>query len=258
VSDILSTPGCPPFPPGEWLNVVKWKYVDLSKVLDSAHLIWALNVYPLLRPGLSALYAKMAGKLESHAQLWVNRDVVRELSWVAKHMQTSEGVFFLKSVSWDFSTIHDSVFHVYTDASGDGLAYWFPSLNQGFQSPLPGSAPSGSIFYFEALAVTSAIIHATSYLTPGSRLAIFSDNMNSVSMFNSLAALSVYNGLLTLAVDAIISSNLDFRVFFIPGVDNVVADALSRWHNDIACSEAPGLSIHTFQPPQNALGAAKK
>jgi len=37
VSDILSTPGCPPFPPGEWLNVVKWKYVDLSKVLDSAH-----------------------------------------------------------------------------------------------------------------------------------------------------------------------------------------------------------------------------
>jgi len=37
VSDILSTPGCPPFPPGEWLNIIKWKYVDLSKVLDSAH-----------------------------------------------------------------------------------------------------------------------------------------------------------------------------------------------------------------------------
>jgi len=37
VLDILSTPGCPPFPPGEWLNVVKWKYVDLAKVLDSAH-----------------------------------------------------------------------------------------------------------------------------------------------------------------------------------------------------------------------------
>ncbi|KAG2742006.1 hypothetical protein P692DRAFT_20691152, partial [Suillus brevipes Sb2] len=37
VSNILSTPGCPPFPPSEWLNVVKWKYVDLGKVLDSAH-----------------------------------------------------------------------------------------------------------------------------------------------------------------------------------------------------------------------------
>ncbi|KAG2750891.1 hypothetical protein P692DRAFT_20727623, partial [Suillus brevipes Sb2] len=37
VSNILSTPGCPPFPPSEWLNIVKWKYVDLGKVLDSAH-----------------------------------------------------------------------------------------------------------------------------------------------------------------------------------------------------------------------------
>ncbi|KIK42810.1 hypothetical protein CY34DRAFT_12162 [Suillus luteus UH-Slu-Lm8-n1] len=37
VTDILSTPGCPPFPPSEWLNLVKWKYVDLAKVLDSAH-----------------------------------------------------------------------------------------------------------------------------------------------------------------------------------------------------------------------------
>jgi hypothetical protein len=37
VQNILSTPGCPPFPPGEWLNLVRWKYVDLAKVLDSAH-----------------------------------------------------------------------------------------------------------------------------------------------------------------------------------------------------------------------------
>ncbi|KAG1871758.1 hypothetical protein DFJ58DRAFT_837078 [Suillus subalutaceus] len=38
VNDILSTPGCPPFPPSEWLNIVHWKYVDLAKVLDSAHM----------------------------------------------------------------------------------------------------------------------------------------------------------------------------------------------------------------------------
>ncbi|KAG1829378.1 hypothetical protein DFJ58DRAFT_671903 [Suillus subalutaceus] len=37
VNDILSTPGCPPFPPSEWLNVVRWKYVILAKVLNSAH-----------------------------------------------------------------------------------------------------------------------------------------------------------------------------------------------------------------------------
>ncbi|KAG2754243.1 hypothetical protein P692DRAFT_201669846, partial [Suillus brevipes Sb2] len=37
VTNILSTPGCLPFPPSEWLNAVRWKYVDLAKVLDSAH-----------------------------------------------------------------------------------------------------------------------------------------------------------------------------------------------------------------------------
>ncbi|KAJ8584037.1 hypothetical protein M405DRAFT_747676, partial [Rhizopogon salebrosus TDB-379] len=62
---------------------------------------WALNVYPLLRPGLSALYAKTAGKLESRAKIWVNRDVVRELTWVVHHLHAADGIFFFKSISWD-------------------------------------------------------------------------------------------------------------------------------------------------------------
>jgi hypothetical protein len=121
---------------------------------------WALNVYPLLRPGLSALYAKMAGNLESRAKIWVNRDVVRELTWVVHHLHSADGIFFFKSISWDFAHLPEDVLKVYTDASGDGIAYWFPSANLGFQSPLPGDAPTGTIFYFEALAVTAAILDA--------------------------------------------------------------------------------------------------
>jgi len=37
IYNILSTPGCPPFPPSEWLNIVHWKYVNLAKVLESVH-----------------------------------------------------------------------------------------------------------------------------------------------------------------------------------------------------------------------------
>ena len=37
VEHILLTPGCPPFPLSQWLNLVQWKYVDLAKVLESAH-----------------------------------------------------------------------------------------------------------------------------------------------------------------------------------------------------------------------------
>ncbi|KAG0701877.1 hypothetical protein DFH29DRAFT_805771 [Suillus ampliporus] len=52
----------------------------------TGHLNWALNVYPLLCPGLSALYAKMAGKLEKKALIWVNNDVTWELMWVTNHL----------------------------------------------------------------------------------------------------------------------------------------------------------------------------
>ncbi|KAG6326001.1 hypothetical protein ID866_13088 [Astraeus odoratus] len=37
VDSILSTPGCPVFPPSQWLHLIQWKYVDLAKVLECAH-----------------------------------------------------------------------------------------------------------------------------------------------------------------------------------------------------------------------------
>ena len=43
----------------------------------AGHLNWALNVYPHLRPGLCALYAKTAGKLFQKALLCMNQDVER-------------------------------------------------------------------------------------------------------------------------------------------------------------------------------------
>jgi hypothetical protein len=76
---------------------------------------WAHNVYPLLRPSLSALYAKTSGKLVSKALIWVNRDVVRELIWVVSHLHDVNGVFFFKLVSWHFVWILDEVLRVYTD-----------------------------------------------------------------------------------------------------------------------------------------------
>jgi hypothetical protein len=113
-------------------------------------------------------------------------------------------------------------------------------------------------FFFEALAVTSAILDAAHRLPPDGRIAVFTDNLNTVSMFNSLAALPPYNWLLMVSVDAIIESQLDFRIFYIPGVDNIVADHLSRWRNSAAETTAPGLSVCSFLPPRNMLGADKK
>ena len=48
----------------------------------TGHINWALNVFPLLRPGLSAVYAKTAGKERELATIRVNATVACELAWV--------------------------------------------------------------------------------------------------------------------------------------------------------------------------------
>jgi hypothetical protein len=51
---------------------------------------------------------------------------------------------------------------------------------------------------------------------------------------------------------------VDLRVIHVPGKQNLVADALSRFNNSLAISLFPTLRIYPLQPPQLALGAAKK
>ncbi|KAF7973479.1 hypothetical protein HWV62_15086 [Athelia sp. TMB] len=58
---------------------------------------WALNTDPLLRPGLSAMYEKMADKVDSHKPLWVNTAISRELGWFADRLEASEGVHVLSA-----------------------------------------------------------------------------------------------------------------------------------------------------------------
>ena len=125
-----------------------------------------------------------------------------------------------------------------------------------FQCPIPGSAPKDVIFYFEALAVCSAVHLATNY--PGARrLIVKTDNMNTFNIFRSMAASPDYNLVLRSAVDVMLSHNLDLRVFHIPGKLNVIADLVSRYKNDRARLICPGLDIRPFTPPQDALGASK-
>ncbi|KAG6326525.1 hypothetical protein ID866_12564, partial [Astraeus odoratus] len=67
----------------------------------AGYLNWALNIYPLLCPGLLAVYAKTAGKIHQNAPLWVNHDVVQELSLLVHHLCSSNGVYVLSTLSWD-------------------------------------------------------------------------------------------------------------------------------------------------------------
>jgi len=218
---------------------------------------WLFNVFPLLKPGLSAVYNKMRNKSKLLAQIYVNVDVVKELTWLADHLEHLPGVLLLDSLDWSPETA-DDVVTIYTDASLVGLTYWFPEINFGFQSRLPHHTPSGSIFFFEALAVCSAI-HALADTDPIPRhVAIFTDNTNTVDIFNSLRASAPYNQLLISSVDVLLKLNVDLRVYHVSGAENNVADALSRFDNDRAIRLVPDLIIDDFTPPRDSLGATKK
>ena len=102
----------------------------------AGHVNWAFNVFPLLKPGLSAVYSKTGGK---------NRDlatIVHELSWVARHIACSSGVRLLKSVEWDPRNNESQAFSAYTDAPGVGLGFFLPSLKLVFQCTLPSVCAS--------------------------------------------------------------------------------------------------------------------
>ena len=171
-------------------------------------------------------------------------------------MKASDGVHMLKSVEWSPYDRMGSTLIGYSDASGVGIGIWFPGEYAGFQCPLPTEGPSDLIFFYEALAVCSAFHLGAEYRY--NRIAIYTDNTNTVNMFASLRAQPTYNAILMSWVDFTLSTSIATKVYFVPGTQNVIADHLSRFQNQDALRLAPKLCIQTFQPPQNAMGAAKK
>ena len=213
---------------------------------------WALNVYSLLRPALSNVYAKMTHSKPDKplTKLYVNNAIRSDLLWAVDHLSRLPGTRVLQSLDWDPSTADVTA---YCDASLDGLGFWFPNLNAGFWSPIPESQPKDTIFYFEALSVLSAIIYSTSLGIPLKKLLIYTDNLNTVQMFNSLSALPAYNDILKAAVDHLLSDlsiPIQLRVLHVPGECNTIADALSRGHLHNVVDNVPDIVINLFSPPR--------
>jgi hypothetical protein len=206
---------------------------------------WALNVYPLLRPGLSALYAKMAGKSRPHESIWVNEAVIRELEWLCSYLELPSGILLLDAVPWD-SNEADLV--VLTDACLKGLGVWFPSMNRGLRCPIPANAPVGWIYLFELCAIFAAIDWLITEGFSDCRIALFSDNSNCVDAFNSLSSPHPYNIVLRACIDRLLSNNIRLRVFHIPGSENVVADLLSRDRAPEVLLRIPNIQIASFSP----------
>ncbi|KIY47218.1 hypothetical protein FISHEDRAFT_74876 [Fistulina hepatica ATCC 64428] len=218
---------------------------------------WALNVYPLLRPGLNTLYAKTKDKTQPFQAVWVSKALCSELWWIANHLEMSTGVHMLESRRWGPS---DADVVVFTDACLTGMSFFFPASHIGFQCEtdlvmLLRGISRDRIFYFEALAVVTAIVHTLTLPNPPHCLLVWSDNTNTVDIFNSLHASPSYNPLLITVVDLLMLTNCDLRVLHVAGENNKVANALSRFQNDVATRISPNLHILPFIPPRLTSGA---
>ena len=226
----------------DWQHIAGW-------------LNWSFNAYPLLRPSLNNLYPKISGKDSPNAMIWVNQLVRDDLLWAADHLHTSSGVYLLRATNWQAANTN---IVIYCDACIHGMGFWYPNEDLAFYSPSPLGIPNNVIFYYEALCVLSSLHHVTSRTRNISRIAIFTDNSNTVDIFNSLCALPSYNNLLKSAVDVLLCTDHQLRVFHVPGHLNLVADCISRKNFAHALQIRPHLSIDLFQPPQVTMGAAKK
>lgn len=215
---------------------------------------WSFNVFPLLRPCLNSLYAKILSLNRPRGLVIVNKVISKELQWAEQNISNSDGVVLLRELDW---TPRDADHVIFCDASLVGLGFWMPNSNQGFVSKIPKGISAEMNFFREALCVTSAIDHIA-HLHPHSKIVIFSDNQNTVDMFSSLATRPDYNCLLIFATTIMIQTKIRVKVIHIPGESNRVADALSRQLWQRAISLSPGLSIFNFQPPRDALEGFRK
>ena len=208
---------------------------------------WAFNVFPCARPALNNFYPKLKGRRDSTSLIWVNNSIREDFAWAATILRGSSGVHLLKSVYWE---VNEATLTVFCDACPEGMGFWYPTLNMAFYSPTPFHENPDLIFYFEALCVHSALFdaHRRTRTARGGLFVIHTDNSNTVDIFSSLRALPPYNHLLKTAVDILNLGNHDMRVLHIPGVDNAVADAISRADFQHAITLVPCLKITKFEP----------
>ena len=222
---------------------------------------WSLNVFPLLKPSLSGLFDKIRKKDKPDALIYVNQTIRLEFDWFSTHVRQSDGIHVMESITWRPA---EADYVLFCDASLTGLGCYLPITNTGFAAQAPASAPSDNIFFLEALCVCWAI-HIAHRRHLSGNIVIFTDNENTVSLFNRLySSVPLYNPILIATVNILIQKPFRIQVLTVPGSENIIADALSRARFEPILNRFPDLQFN-FQealptltlPSRRTLGATR-
>ena len=169
--DFLDTSTSHTCPILEWQCILGW-------------INWGLNVFPLLHPSLQFSYEKISGKSHAHRLVYLNRWVIRDLSWVSHLMEDLDGICILESVVWGPDSADLIIF---CDACPRGLGFCCPSLNLSFCSLIPDTPQLKSIFFHEAICIASALTWETSLSSyMPHHLLIYTDSMDTIEPFHTM------------------------------------------------------------------------
>ena len=98
--------------------------------------------------------------------------------------------------------------------------------------------------------------HLASIPTPPHCILVFTDSLDSVAVFNSLAASqTLHNGVLLAVARVILESSINLRVQHVIGKDNIRADLLSRLLFNEYRQLFPQDHVRLFAPPRELLPA---
>lgn len=148
-------------------------------------------------------------------------------------------------VFWTDATLS---FGISFQFSNNGFVYSIKQPPFGFDKP--------DIFFFELLAILSAVHYAASLPHPPPRILILSDSLDCVHAFNSLRVSEpIHNAPLLAVASIVLTSGVDVRVRHVNGVENICADMLSRLLLDEYKIRFPFNRVRTFSPPRELLPA---
>ena len=116
---------------------------------------------------------------------------------------------------------------IYSDMSISGLGFTAPSKLIGFCTSVLNNSLTPTIFFYEALAITFAVLWVSGLEPHIKWVLIYTDSLNCVDVFNMLSTKEGYNNILLFIVCILMSSKISLCMFHIPGPNNIIADALS-------------------------------